>query len=58
MPVVLGDAQFDQWMLGTPDEAATLMVPYAGAVEAWEVSSEVGNPKNNRPELLDRVGLL
>jgi len=58
MPVVLGDAQFDQWMLGTPDEAATLMVPYEGAIEAWEVSPDVGSPKNNRPELLDRVGLL
>jgi hypothetical protein len=35
-----------------------MMKPYAGAVEAWEVAAEVGNVKNNRPELLDRVGLL
>jgi putative SOS response-associated peptidase YedK len=34
------------------------MVPYAGAIEAWEVSSDVGSPRNNRPDLLDRVELL
>jgi putative SOS response-associated peptidase YedK len=32
--------------------------PYAGATEAWEVGAAVGNVKNNRPELMERVGLL
>lgn len=32
--------------------------PYSGAVEVWEVGSEVGNVQNNRPELMERVGLL
>ena len=45
-------------MRGTPDQAATLMKPYAGEIEAWEVSAEVGNVKNNRPDLIERVGLL
>jgi putative SOS response-associated peptidase YedK len=36
MPVVLDDSQFDEWMRGTPDQAAALMKPYAGAIEAWE----------------------
>jgi putative SOS response-associated peptidase YedK len=58
MPVVLEDSQFDDWMRGTPDQAAALMKPYAGEIEAWEVGSEVGNVKNNRPELMERVGLL
>jgi putative SOS response-associated peptidase YedK len=58
MPVVLDDSQFDDWMRGTPDQAAALMRPYAGAIEAWEVRAEVGNVWNNRPELMDRVGLL
>jgi putative SOS response-associated peptidase YedK len=58
MPVVLEDSQFDDWMRGTPDQAAMLMKPYAGAIEAWEVGAEVGNVKNNRPELIERVGLL
>ena len=58
MPVVLDDSQFDDWMRGTPDQAAAMMKPYAGAIEAWEVGAEVGNVKNNRPELMERVGLL
>jgi putative SOS response-associated peptidase YedK len=58
MPVVLDDSQFDDWMRGTPDQAAALMKPYAGAIEAWEVGAEVRNVKNNRPELIERVGLL
>jgi hypothetical protein len=28
------------------------------AIEAWEVGAEVGNVKNNQPELMERVGLL
>jgi hypothetical protein len=38
--------------------AAALMKPYAGAIEAWEVGAEVDNVRNNRPELMERVGLL
>jgi putative SOS response-associated peptidase YedK len=38
--------------------AAEMMKPDAGAIEAWEVGAEVGNVKNNRPELMERVGLL
>jgi len=34
-----------------------LMAPYGGVIEAWEVSTDVNNPKNNRPKLLERVGL-
>jgi hypothetical protein len=35
-----------------------MMIPYGGATEAWEVGAEVGNVKNNRPELMERVGML
>jgi hypothetical protein len=31
-------------MRDTPDQAAALMKPYAGPIEAWEVSAEVGKP--------------
>jgi putative SOS response-associated peptidase YedK len=58
MPVVLDDSQFDDWMRDTPEEAAALMKPYAGTIEAWEVAAEVGNVRNNRPELMERVSLL
>jgi len=46
------------WMRGTPEQAAPLMKPYAGEIEAWEVDAAVGNVKNNWPELMERVGLL
>ena len=50
--------QFDDWMRGTPDQAAALMKPYGGAIEAWEVGAEVGNVKKHRTELMERVGFL
>jgi hypothetical protein len=38
--------------------AVTLLTPYPGMIEAWEVGADVGNVKNNRPELMERIGLL
>lgn len=58
MPVVLEESQFEDWMRGPPEIAATMMKPYAGTIDIWEVDSAVGNVKNNRPELMHRVGLL
>ena len=58
MPVVLEESQFDDWMRGPPEIAAEMMKPYGGAIEVWEVGAEVGNVRNNQPELMDRVGLL
>lgn len=45
-------------MRATPKQATAMMKPYGGEVEAWEVAAEVGNVRNNRPELMERVGLL
>ena len=58
MPLVLEESQFDDWMRGPTELAAEMMKPYGGAIEASEVGAEVGNVRNNRPELMDRVGLL
>ena len=55
---MLEESQFDDWMRGPPERAVEMMKPYASAIEAWEVSAEVGNVKNNRPGLMDRVALL
>jgi len=33
------------------------MKPYAGEIDAWEVGAELGNVKNNRPELMEREDL-
>jgi len=40
----LDDSQVETWMRDTPDQAAALTKPYAGPIEAWEVSAEVGKP--------------
>jgi putative SOS response-associated peptidase YedK len=58
MPLVLEESQFEDWMRGPPDEAAGMMKPYAGEMEAWRVSNDVGNVRNNRPELMERTALL
>jgi len=55
MPLVLEESQFDDWMRGPPELAAGMMKPYAGKIDIWEVSAEVGNVRNNRPELMDRL---
>ena len=55
MPVVLDDAQFDDWMRGTLDYAAAIVKPYVGDIEAWEVGPDVGNVRNNRPDLMEPV---
>lgn len=58
MPLVLEESQFDDWMRGPPELAAAMMQPYAGKIDLWEVSAAVGNVRNNRPDLMERVGLL
>jgi hypothetical protein len=35
-----------------------MMKPYGGAIEAWQVGPDIGNVRNNRPELLDRFALV
>jgi putative SOS response-associated peptidase YedK len=54
MPVVLEDGQFADWMRLAPEAAAKMMKPYAGEIDAWAVPKEVGNVRNNRPELMER----
>jgi putative SOS response-associated peptidase YedK len=58
MPLVIEGGQFEDWMRGPPELAAEMMKPYAGAIDVWEVAREVGNVRNNKPELMERVGLL
>jgi putative SOS response-associated peptidase YedK len=58
MPLVLEETQFDDWMRLPLELAAAMMRPYGGAIEAWQVGPDVGNVRNNRPELLDRFALV
>jgi hypothetical protein len=43
-------------MRGPPELASER--PCGGAIDIWEVGKEVGNVRNNEPELLDRVALV
>lgn len=57
MPLVLEEAQFDDWMRAPPELAAEMMTPYGGAIDAWEVAKDVGNVANNRPDLMEPVAV-
>ena len=58
MPVVLDESQFEQWMNGTPDEAAELMKPAPEDVlRKWRVSKRINSsrtPKDD-PTLIEEV---
>ncbi len=56
--MVLEEGQFEDWMRGTRDQAAAMLGPYTGEIEAWKVGAEVGNVRINRPELMERVSIL
>jgi hypothetical protein len=58
MALLLEGSQFEDRMQRPPEMAPEMMKPYGGAIEAWEVGAEVGNAKDNRPALMERVGLL
>jgi putative SOS response-associated peptidase YedK len=55
MPVVLEEDQFEDWMRLPPEAAAEMMKPYGGAVDVWPVGRDVGNVRNNRPDLMERA---
>ena len=55
MPLVLEEGQFEDWMREPPERAAVMMEPYAGAIDVWQVPADVGNVRNNRPDLMERV---
>jgi hypothetical protein len=45
-------------MRGPPEHASGMMKPYGGAIDVWAVPQEVGNVRNNQPELMERMALL
>jgi putative SOS response-associated peptidase YedK len=58
MPVVLEPNQFDQWLHGTPDEAAQLMKPAPEDVlQKWPVSKRINSSRTrgDDPTLIDEV---
>jgi putative SOS response-associated peptidase YedK len=58
MPVILHRKDYERWL--APADPANLAVdllrPYpAEEMKAWRVGSDVGNVRNNRPELAEPV---
>jgi putative SOS response-associated peptidase YedK len=58
MPAILDPKDYERWL--APAEPSQLPVdllrPYpAEEMKAWKVSTDVGNVRNNRPELIDPV---
>ncbi len=52
MPVILPSSAYGTWLTGDLKETAPLMVPYAGAMEAWPVATLVNKVQNDGPDLL------
>jgi putative SOS response-associated peptidase YedK len=55
MAVVLDREDESTWLHGDPDEAASLLEPYDGAMRSYPVSTAVNDPGNESPGLLDPV---
>jgi putative SOS response-associated peptidase YedK len=58
MPVILHRGDYERWL--AVDDPAQLPVdllrPYpAEEMKAWPVSRDVGNVRNNRPELIEPI---
>jgi putative SOS response-associated peptidase YedK len=60
MPVILKPSDEQKWLnpeLNTLDELKKFLIPLEdGHLEAYEVSDKVNSPKNNSPELIEKVG--
>ena len=58
MPVILHERDYERWL--TPGDPTHLPVnllrPYpAEDMKAWKVGADVGNVRNNRPDLIEPV---
>lgn len=60
MPVILTKEEEEMWLDPNVEDVETLkglLKPYkAEEMEAYRVSEEVNSPKNNKPELIEKVG--
>ena len=54
--MILTPELFDVWLAGSNDDADELAEPYDGDdLESWRVGPAVGNWRNDRPELIERM---
>jgi putative SOS response-associated peptidase YedK len=52
MPVILPADRVRDWLTAPPAAAQALLAPYAGPITVRAVSKQVGNPRNDTPEVL------
>lgn len=61
MPVILAEAAWPGWLgevSAAEDELKALLVPFPAAqMVAWPVTRDVGNVKNNRPDLVEPIAV-
>jgi putative SOS response-associated peptidase YedK len=56
MPVIIDQEHFDQWLTGSPEEAAKLLRSYpAEKMTAHAVSERVNRTKNDSPDLIEPI---
>ena len=55
MPAILVKDQIGNWLAGEWKQAAELLSPFGGSLSIVPVSNDVGNVKNNYPELLQSL---
>jgi putative SOS response-associated peptidase YedK len=56
MPVIVEPKDYDRWMDPSTAPPLDLLRPYAAEhMRSWQVSEQVGNVRNNAPNLLDEV---
>jgi len=56
MPALLGKADREAWLSGSPEEAWETLTPYPDdLMVAWPVSTRVNSPKNNDASLIQPV---
>jgi putative SOS response-associated peptidase YedK len=54
MPVILGDADYDVWLTGTPEQALELLKPYpADEMRAYPVSKQVNSSRDDVSQMIE-----
>ncbi len=56
MPVVLETGDFPHWLGEAPGDVASLLRPSAASFRVWRVGADVGNVRNDGPDLLAPFG--
>ncbi|HEX2191133.1 MAG TPA: SOS response-associated peptidase [Longimicrobiaceae bacterium] len=58
MPVILDEGERDAWLDpdASPADLQALMRPWGGELRAHAVSTRVNSPRNDGPELIERLG--